>query len=108
MRISKFLGIQPIHGRTRDRSIGLNRFLYITESIHFILTFNKYLRIIMFVFVLITLISKSEPEVINCKDLAIGQFVCQTPNVSNDTQVHTFSKNHVISPIYYTKSDMKT
>ena len=45
----------------------------------------------MFVFVLITLISKSEPEVINCKDLAIGQFVCQTPNVSNDTQVHTFS-----------------
>ena len=81
----------PVHGRTRDRSIGLNRFLYITESIHFILTFNKYLRIIMFVFILITLISKSEPEVINCKDLAIGQFVCQTPNVSNDTQVHTFS-----------------
>ena len=81
----------PVHGRTRDRSIGLNRFLYITESIHFILTFNKYLRIIMFVFVLITLISKSEPEVINCKDLAIGQFVCQTPNVSNDTQVHTYS-----------------
>ena len=67
------------------------RFLYITESIHFILTFNKYLRIIMFVFILITLISTSEPEVINCKDLAIGQFVCQTPNVSNDTQVHKFS-----------------
>jgi len=40
----------------------------------------------MFVFILITLISKSEPEVISCKDLAIGQFVCQTPTVSNDTQ----------------------
>ena len=65
----------------------------------------------MFVFILITLISKSEPEVINCKDLAIGQFVCQTPNVSNDTQVHTFSNqimSHDSSPIYYTKSDMKT
>ena len=43
----------------------------------------------MFVFILVTLIQKSEPEVINCKDLAIGQFVCQTPNVSNDTQVDT-------------------
>ena len=47
----------------------------------------------MFVFILITLISKSEPEVINCKDLAIGQFVCQTPNVSNDTQVHILKES---------------
>ena len=47
----------------------------------------------MFVFILVTLIQKSEPEVINCKDLAIGQFVCQTPNVSNDTQVHILKES---------------
>ena len=65
----------------------------------------------MFVFILITLISTSEPEVINCKDLAIGQFVCQTPNVSNDTQVHKFSnvdscdrRNHLKRNIFYRRN----
>ena len=58
----------------------------------------------MFVFILITLIQISEPEVINCKDLAIGQFVCQTPNVSNDTQVLILSSKtffHYVTRFYY-------
>ena len=65
----------------------------------------------MFVFILITLIQISEPEVINCKDLAIGQFVCQTPNVSNDTQVLILPSNtlryqnatffHYVTRFYY-------
>ena len=44
---------------------------------------------------IITLIQISKPEVINCKDLGIGQFVCQIPNVLNDTQVSYYKSLYV-------------